>query len=95
MNVSTLLNTPGAVIVDVREAGEFQGGHLDGSINIPLSQLGQSIDRYRQLGRPLILVCRSGARSGMVTDFLRGQGMREVYNGGAWTALRSIRRSAA
>ncbi len=96
MDLQTLINSEDAVIVDVREPGEFNAGHLEASINIPLSQLGHSVERYRELGRPLILICHSGNRSGMVTQFLRRQGIKEVYNGGAWTDVqRLISRKAA
>ena len=47
-------------IVDVREVNEYQGGHIPGAINHPLS----SFDPQKlPLGKPLILVCQAGGRS--------------------------------
>ena len=90
MNLKSLINTEGATIVDVREPGEFRTGHIEGSVNLPLSQLMQQTDQYRAMSRPLILVCRSGNRSGMVTQFLRARGLEEVYNGGAWDEVNDL-----
>jgi rhodanese-related sulfurtransferase len=78
----------GAILVDVREPAEWAAGHVEGARHIPLAQLGQ---RQRELpvGRPVITVCRSGARSARAATLLAGQG-REVSNldGGmrAWAA---------
>lgn len=78
----------GAILVDVREPQEWQAGHAQGARHIPLAQLDQ---RQRELpsGRPIITVCRSGARSARAASVLAEQG-REVSNlrGGmrAWVA---------
>ena len=60
----TLINREKAVVVDVRDAGEFAAGHLVGAKNIPLpdleSRLGTSV---KNKNLPLILVCQTGARS--------------------------------
>ena len=84
MDIKSMIEKEGATIVDVREPGEYKAGHIEGSINLPMSNLKGQVDQYRAFSRPLILVCRSGSRSGMVTRFLRSSGMEEVYNGGAW-----------
>jgi rhodanese-related sulfurtransferase len=78
----------GAVLIDVREPQEWQAGHAQGARHIPLAQLDQ---RQRELptGRPIITVCRSGARSAHAASLLAEQGL-EVSNlrGGmrAWVA---------
>ncbi|MBL7848877.1 MAG: rhodanese-like domain-containing protein [Cyclobacteriaceae bacterium] len=74
-------------IVDVRTPGEFAGGHVPGSINIPLHQVVERLDEIKQLQQPIILCCASGNRSGQATHFLRAQGV-ECENGGSWTAVR-------
>jgi len=90
MNLKDLLHTTGATIVDVRETGEFAAGHVKDSLNLPMSKVMNQFDRYKELGRPLILVCRSGNRSGMVTQLLRAKGMQDVYNGGAWDDVQAL-----
>jgi rhodanese-related sulfurtransferase len=78
----------GAILVDVREPAEWAAGHAEGARHIPLAQLGQ---RQRELpvGRPVITVCRSGARSARAATLLAEQG-RDASNldGGmrAWAA---------
>lgn len=78
-------------IVDVREPDEWAGGHIAGALLIPLGQLPV---RMRELdsARPVIVVCRSGNRSGKATQFLLQQGFRDVKNmaGGmlAWVQTR-------
>ncbi|MDA8196050.1 MAG: rhodanese-like domain-containing protein [Actinomycetota bacterium] len=77
----------GTPIVDVREADEFDAGHIADAISLPLSTISES---YREMSLPetLIINCRSGARSARATEFLRSIGYN-AYNltGGviAWT----------
>ncbi len=78
----------GATIVDVRTPLEFQGGHVAGSINIPLDRLQDQLKKINK-AKPVITCCRSGARSGMAADMLKSQGF-EVYNGGPWTSVNNL-----
>lgn len=58
-----------ALVIDVREPGEFAGGHVPGSINVPLGRLsGHSFGDLA--GREVVLVCASGRRSGMGCEAL-------------------------
>ncbi len=77
----------GAVIVDVRSKGEFQTGHLKGSINIPLQNLRDNFSKIRK-DKPIITCCASGARSASAKSILKSNGFTDVHNGGAWTNLR-------
>ena len=69
----------GACIVDVREKGEFDAGHLRGAINIPLSELRQ---RMEEIPRdiPVYLHCRSSQRSYNAYMALRSCGYHNVWN---------------
>ena len=91
--ISDKVNDPKATIVDVRTPGEFAEGHLEGSTNIPLDQVEERIGEFREMSRPLILCCRSGARSGNATAFLSAQGLEDVYNGGGWIDVRAMKNS--
>jgi len=73
----------GAVIVDVRTPGEFAGGHVKGSVNIPLDQLTQNLHKLRK-DQPVITCCKSGMRSGSAVEILKDHGY-EAHNGGPWT----------
>jgi rhodanese-related sulfurtransferase len=62
-------------IVDVREPIEFVGGHIAGSRNIPLAQIGSASLADPTLNQaPLVLVCQSGARSLRCLESLRRSG---------------------
>ena len=76
----------GAIVVDVRSPVEYSNGHIPGSLNIALEQIGSTISSLKQKNKPLILVCRSGTRSNMASSMLKNAGL-EVYNGGAWDDL--------
>jgi phage shock protein E len=82
----TSLIREGAVIIDVRTAGEFREGHIPGSRNIPLDNIQSRLGEIKKLQKPVITVCRSGARSSMARSVLASGGVT-VYNGGAWDQL--------
>ncbi|MEI6122577.1 MAG: rhodanese-like domain-containing protein [Bacteroidota bacterium] len=77
----------GATIIDVRSKGEFQQGHLKGSINIPLKNVQEHLPKLKK-NKPIIVCCASGARSGAARGIMRSNGFQDVHNGGAWTSLR-------
>lgn len=78
----------GAKIIDVRSPQEYRGGHVPGSVNIPLDRIGSEVERLKKSGKPVILCCASGNRSGSATSLLKQNGI-EAYNGGGWASLRS------
>ena len=77
-----LLANPSTTVVDVRETGEFAGGHFAGAINIPLGIVPLRLDEFKAMNGPIVVYCRSGNRSGMAMSLLRQAGLSEVYNGG-------------
>jgi rhodanese-related sulfurtransferase len=68
-----------AVLIDVREPGEFNGGHAKGAKNIPLSQLGKRVAEVPR-NREVLLICQSGNRSMTAAHFLQKQGITQVFN---------------
>lgn len=79
----------GASIIDVRTSGEFNGGHIKGSKNIPLHQIGAYADKLKKAGQPVIVCCASGMRSAQAKSVLAHKGI-EVYNGGSWSSLKKL-----
>ena len=78
----------GALAVDVREPEEWEAGHVDGSLWIPLGELQARAGELPR-DRPLVIVCRSGARSGYAADALVAAGYdASNLSGGlqAWAA---------
>lgn len=78
----------GAVIIDVRTPGEFQGGHIKGSKNIPLNTIENQIDSIKKLNKPVIACCASGMRSAQATSIIKNNGIK-VINGGGWSSLQN------
>lgn len=76
----------GAIIIDVRTPQEYKGGHIKGSLNIPLDKIQSQAESIRKKGKSVITVCRSGGRSAMAADLLRQKGI-EAANGGPWNSL--------
>ncbi|HEX5026920.1 MAG TPA: rhodanese-like domain-containing protein [Agriterribacter sp.] len=76
----------GAVILDVRTPAEYKTGHIKGSVNIPVDQVGAHITDLKKKNKPVITCCRSGARSAMAASVLKTAGI-EAFNGGAWNEL--------
>ena len=67
------------LLVDVREVWEFEDGHAQGAVNVPLSAFRQ---RWNELprDRDLLMICHVGERSLMAARFLRQQGVERVAN---------------
>jgi phage shock protein E len=76
----------GAIIIDVRTPGEFQGGHIKGSKNSPLNTIGNQIESIKKLNKPVIACCASGMRSSQATSILKSNGI-DAMNGGGWMSL--------
>ncbi|RMA57634.1 rhodanese-like domain-containing protein [Ulvibacter antarcticus] len=76
----------GAIVVDVRSKGEYAGGAIPGSKNIPLPTISAKLNEIKKWNKPVILCCASGMRSGSATAILKGSGI-EAMNGGGWFSL--------
>ena len=70
-------------VVDVRTEGEFAGGNVAGSINIPLQEVTQRESEIMALEQPVLFCCASGGRSGQATQYFQSKGL-ECENGGGW-----------
>jgi len=76
----------GAQVVDVRTKGEYQTGHIKGSLNIPLDALKHGMSKLNK-NQPVITCCASGMRSASAKSILFSAGFKEVHNGGGWHSL--------
>ncbi|MCF8450388.1 MAG: rhodanese-like domain-containing protein [Taibaiella sp.] len=85
INYKELLNN-GALVIDVRTREEYSGGHFSGSFNLPLDTIEMHAPDLKLKNKPIILVCRSGARSGAAAGILGSMDI-ETYNGGGWDAF--------
>jgi rhodanese-related sulfurtransferase len=86
-DVAAALSRGEVTAVDVREAGEWEAGHIAGALWIPMGELP---DRLAELpAAPLAIVCRSGSRSGMVADWLARSGVDASNMAGGMLAWRA------
>ena len=82
----------GALVIDVRTAGEFSGGHLEGALNIPYEQTGDLIQAIgTNTARSVVLYCRSGRRSGLALNTLVEKGYTNVINAGGYSAIQAAK----
>lgn len=75
-----------AVVIDVRSPQEFQGGNVEGSINIPLGEVASEVERIRSMNKDVITCCASGMRSGNAAVILNNHGINAI-NGGPWSSV--------
>ena len=80
----------GALIVDVRTVEEYNDGHIEGSLNIPLNKIGEAMG-WLQKDVPTVVVCASGARSEVAVEAMKANGYEKVYNGGGWDSLGDVK----
>ncbi|HMN33355.1 MAG TPA: rhodanese-like domain-containing protein [Chitinophagaceae bacterium] len=89
MKIEELIKENKGTIIDVRTPEEFQGGHVVGSINIPLQEVSGRLEEIKNHKTPIILCCASGGRSGVATQILQQSGV-ESYNAGSWLDVNYI-----
>lgn len=87
-NISEYLDK-GAVVIDVRTPGEFQGGHVKGAKNIPLDTISKRAEEIKKMNKPVVLCCASGMRSGQATSILKNAGV-DCINGGGWMKVNAV-----
>ena len=69
--------------IDVRTCVEFEAKHAKGSVNIPMHDVLEEFEYFKNLPKPIIVFCRTGNRSGWVADLFREKGIDQIYNGGS------------
>lgn len=87
--VAAIKDQEGVWVLDVREQSEYDEGHIPGVTLIPMGEVPNRLSEI-PTDQQVIVTCRSGNRSGQITEYLREQGFTNVHNmeGGilAWQA---------
>jgi rhodanese-related sulfurtransferase len=85
-----LMNREDALVLDVRETGEWSSGHITGARHITLAQIDKrlsELDKFKE--KPIIVVCATGNRSSSACGQLKKHGFGKVYSlGGGISAWR-------
>ena len=89
-NITEILEKEDVTVVDVRNTWEYEEGHVNNAVNIPLNEIPARIEEFRKLNGPVILYCRSGNRSGAAVNILRQAGITNVHNGGGIFDMQKI-----
>lgn len=77
------MNRDDLFLLDVRTVEEFENGHIENSINIPVDELVDNIDKVDR-NKQIIAYCISGVRSEHAKRILQMHGFTNVINGGSW-----------
>ncbi len=81
IEATLLMNREDAIVLDVRDQGEYAQGHVPNARHFPLADLSRrSAELEKFKGRPLILCCASGSRSSGAVSQLKKAGFERLYN---------------
>ena len=73
------LQAAGAMVIDVREEGEFRGGHIPGARNVPLTEVESRLDDIPR-DAPVVVHCALGSRGALAAKRLQELGFENVHN---------------
>lgn len=80
-DLKELMRNKEIYLIDVRSGQEYEEGHLDGAINIPVYNIENEIQKkVKDKNETIILYCSSGSRSKKAKNILEKLGYTEVYN---------------
>ena len=72
---------PQLLVLDVRSAAEFAEGHIPGAVNIPHDVIGERVAELGPSGdRDIVVYCRSGRRSALAIETLKGAGFSRLFH---------------
>lgn len=77
--VAAIKDSEDVYLLDVREPWEYDEAHIPGVTLLPMGEVANRLDEIPR-DKEVIVTCRSGNRSGQVTDFLRQNGFDNVHN---------------
>ena len=73
------------VVIDVRTIEEYEDGHIDSALHIPVDNIVDNLDKISQ-DKIILLYCRSGTRSQHATEYLKNNNY-QAFNIGSFFHL--------
>lgn len=86
-----LVNDPKTNLIDVRNPDEVEEVSVAGATNIPLHTIPDNVDKFKAMEGPIVVFCRSGARSEQAKAFLQQNGIEDVANGGGYADVQQLK----
>ena len=89
LETTRFMNTGNALVLDIRDNAEFNGGRIPKSKNMPLAEIDKRVDEISRFkDKPLIVTCRNNMRASAAVKLLKKHGFTDVYQlsggFGAW-----------
>jgi rhodanese-related sulfurtransferase len=81
LQATLLINQQNALVLDVRDAAEYEKGHVLNARHVPMGDLAarsSELEKYK--GKPVIVVCESGNRADRAATALRKQGFEQAFS---------------
>lgn len=87
--ISDIIKDPASHLVDVRSPAEVEEINIAGAENIPMDEVPERIEHFKNLDGDIVVFCRSGARSESVMQYLKQNGVLNVVNGGGYADVQN------
>jgi rhodanese-related sulfurtransferase len=85
--LGTLVNSENAQIIDIRAKKKFETGYIQGSRNIPFTQLKDRLEEIRAIEAPVVVVCDMGVQAGAAVQMIGKPNVYRLEGGiGGWQA---------
>lgn len=85
--LGTLFNQQNAQIIDIRPKKKFETGHIQGSRNLPFSELKEHLDNLKAIEAPIVIVCDMGMQAGVAIQMIGKENVFRLDGGiSGWQA---------
>lgn len=82
-----MVNSQNAQLIDIRAKNKFTTGYIQGSRNIPFTELKDRLDEVRAIENPVIIICDMGATAGAAVQMIAKENVYRLEGGiGGWQA---------
>lgn len=90
--LNEIVKEDNANLIDVRNPEELREVSVEGATNIPLHTIPDRVQDFKEMDGPIVVFCRSGARSEQAKMFLQQNGVEDVTNGGGYADVQQLKR---